>query len=154
MYIDDGSGDDPSNADLTVEMDGQEYSAPDTVGTDHDGVAGDLYVDTGYGEVDAGPATVDSDSDGDPDTAVTHTDDGSTVLYTDTDDDGEADIATVITPDGETDTLQHTADDEWTPVTGAEDPASDRFWGQAVGSQLIAGVVRIDAGTGQWISPN
>lgn len=132
---------------------------------------GDIRVDTADGTVDAGRPTVDSDGDGKDDTAIVHVSDGSTVLYTDVDGDGSADLATVIGADGSTETLRHTGEHEWTPVDGEQrdagssggggdadqptDPTSDEFWGTVSGSSAsAAGVVRIDATTGQWISPN
>ncbi|MGH3438609.1 MAG: DUF6802 family protein [Sciscionella sp.] len=119
------------------------------------GTSEEIHVDTDHGEVDAGAATVDSDGDGQNDTAIVH-DGGDTVLFTDNDHDGKADVATVIGSDGHTETVEHTGPGEWSTAGGgaAKDPAGDQLWGQVVGSAFGEGVVRIDPSTGQWISQN
>lgn len=237
MYIDDGENDE-----IKVEVDGQEYTAEETVDYDHDGIADaavtdtgdgghllyvdtdhdgvadeaityssdgdevaearfdartgqwvgeqlgrypmaevpasphgtangaeDIHVDTPKGEIDAGPASVDSDRDGRNDTVIVHDDQGDTVLYTDTNGDGEADVATLVASDGHTETLRHTGPHQWTPASDTPDPASDQHWTKGTGDfdggagsfdaalargRLAEGVVRIDTATGQWISPN
>ncbi|HEX5404023.1 MAG TPA: hypothetical protein VFX16_17185 [Pseudonocardiaceae bacterium] len=182
MYIDDGSAGD--SGELNIDVDGHEYAEESAlaswVGND------DLLVDTDHGtgeigSVDIGPATVDTDDDGHPDTAVVHDARGDTVLYTDSDGDGHADTATELTPDGQVIIADEGADHEWaqaqhghltsdgqyqvdssaaqpfTPPVNA-DSADDSAWSGWAGAFSDAGsargVVRIDATTGQWISQN
>lgn len=143
-----------------------------------------LTVDTADGGVRIGPATVDTNNDHQPDTAVVHDAQGDTVLYTDTDGDGRADVATELRPDGEVVIADHTDPGEWAtrqqghldssgdfqvdstdrstfvpPVAANQaagrDAADDSQWGGAFGATGPASaVVRIDAATGQWISRN
>jgi hypothetical protein len=145
---------------------------------------GSLTVDTAAGQVPIGPATVDTDGDHQPDTAVVHDAQGDTVLYTDTDGDGHADVATELRPDGEVVIADHTGPGEWAvqqrghldgagdyqvdsadrttfvpPIAAnqaaARDAAGDGDWGGGFGEPGASGaVVRIDAATGQWISRN
>lgn len=69
MYIDDGSDGSGLDGDITAEVDGQEYTAPETVDFDHDGVLDAAAVDT----PDGGHLLyVDSDGDGVADEAVTY----------------------------------------------------------------------------------
>jgi hypothetical protein len=110
-----------------MDMDGHEYVeqddyAYDGVGgglldgvaaTDHDG---GITVDTTDGAHDIGPATIDTDNDGRPDTAVVHAANGDTVLYTDSQGDGQADVATEFTPDGQVVIADHTGPEQWTEV--------------------------------------
>ncbi len=91
-------------------------AAPQTQATDSAGHGGDVTVDTANGPVDVGPATVDTNHDGRPDTVVVHGSHGDTVLYTDSDGDGKADVATVLTPDGQVVIADHTGDHQWTEV--------------------------------------
>ncbi|HEX3614164.1 MAG TPA: hypothetical protein VHU88_20940 [Sporichthyaceae bacterium] len=179
---------------------------------DGDGSGETISVDTPSGEHSIGPATVDTNHDGKPDTAVVTDANGDTIMYTDTTGDGQADVATEITADGHVIIAEHTGEHTWTeeqtghldgsgqyhqdagasgsfdPQLGAtgsalsggpatQDAASDRFWstapsvgtpshgsdGSVDGAQDASdsvsafnghGVVRIDAATGQWISPN
>ncbi len=126
------------------------------------GTGGHIHADMPQGEVDAGPATIDTDHDGVNDTAVVETKSGGTIAFTDRDGDGEADIAVETDAGGTTTTYEHTGHGEWTEVnsgmvgaveSGSGDPAGDAEWGGA-GTQTLDGVARIDSGTGQWISPN
>lgn len=188
-----GSGNDPGNT-----------GDPQT-DTGHSGGAETITVDTPNGEVNLGPATVDSNNDGTPDTVVVHDAAGDTILYTDANHDGSADVATEITADGHVTTAEHTGDHQWADVqtghldgqgdyhsdgtatgefdpqvgtaasaapagqpggsglTGggapATDPAGDDQWTRLVDglhrdSAASGSVVRIDSGTGQWISQN
>jgi hypothetical protein len=109
-----------------MDMDGHEYVeqdgyAYDAVGgglldsaamTDHDGIT----VDTADGGHDIGPATIDTNDDGRPDTAVVHAANGDTVLYTDSQGDGQADVATEFTPDGQVVIADDTGHGQWTEV--------------------------------------
>jgi hypothetical protein len=143
---------------------------------------GTVTVDTPAGQVDIGHATVDTNGDGTPDTAVVHDADGDTILYTDSHGTGQADIATELTPDGQVIIANHTGDHEWTqtrhtaigedgqlagdgaaftPPVGADAAADEHWdgdrsgWAAAFSNTGSAqGVVRIDATTGQWISQN
>ncbi|HJP79666.1 MAG TPA: hypothetical protein VJ914_35675 [Pseudonocardiaceae bacterium] len=160
---------------------------------DGSGTGATIMVDTPTGEHSAGPATVDTNHDGKPDTAVVTDANGDTIMYTDSTGDGQADVATEITPDGHVVIADHTGPGTWTETQtghldgngqyqqdggagGAFDPqvsgapaqsnlmdaASDEHWGGAQGDAVSdtasaftgQGVVRIDAVTGQWISPN
>lgn len=119
-----------------------------------------IVVDTEDGaDQNVGPATEDTDGDGRADTAVVRDEEGDTWLFTDADGDGNADLATEITQDGEVTVSKHTGDDEWTEVEhgrigedGKYTPDGDEAWSEE--KVTVSGVVRIDAVTGQWISPN
>ncbi|GLY67460.1 hypothetical protein [Amycolatopsis taiwanensis] len=117
--------------------------------------AGSIVADTSDGQVDVGPATVDSNNDGTADTAVVTDSQGNTILFTDVDGDGKADIETVVTPTGESHTYQHTGPGQWTETTGSSGVSadSDHLWGGS-GYQHVEGVAKIDSVTGQWISQN
>jgi hypothetical protein len=73
-----------------------------------------ITVDMPGEDVDAGPATYDTDGDGENDTAVVTDADGTTYAFTDTDGDGEADQAVIIESDGDVTVAEHTGEDEWT----------------------------------------
>ena len=146
-----------------------------------------ITVDTPAGAHAVGPATVDTDHDGKPDTAVVTDANGDSIMYTDTTGDGQADVATEITTDGHVVIAEHTGPGAWTETQtghldgngqyhqdggagGAFDPrvdatptqsnvvdaASDEHWSAEETASAFTGqgVVRIDAVTGQWISPN
>ncbi|GAB1511399.1 DUF6802 family protein [Actinophytocola sp. KF-1] len=76
----------------------------------------DMTVDVPGEDVNAGPATYDTDGDGENDTAVVNDADGTTYVFTDTDGDGQADEAAVVTPDGDVTIATHTGEDEWTVI--------------------------------------
>lgn len=76
----------------------------------------DMTVDVPGEDVNAGPATYDTDHDGENDTAVVTGTDGTTYVFTDVDGDGEADEAAVVSADGDVTIATHTDDDEWTVV--------------------------------------
>jgi hypothetical protein len=86
----------------------------DTTDTDTTSAEGDISVDMPGEDVDAGPATYDTDGDGTNDTAVVTDTDGTTYAFTDTDGDGSADQAVVIEADGDVTVAAHTGEDEWT----------------------------------------
>jgi hypothetical protein len=88
----------------------------DTNTADSGGNGGSITVDTAAGPRNIGPATVDTDDNGSPDTAVVHDANGDTVLYTDSHGDGQADVATEITADGHVVIADHTGDHQWTEV--------------------------------------
>ena len=170
----------------------QAGSDPSAASTgDGSGTGQTIMVDTPTGEHSVGPATVDTNHDGKPDTAVVTDANGDTIMYTDSNGDGQADVATEITPDGHVVIAEHTGAHAWTdeqtghldgsgqyhqdgggggafdPQTGAQqeqsnvvDAASDEHWSSDAATSAAAsafsgqGVVRIDAVTGQWISPN
>jgi hypothetical protein len=86
-----------------------------TDSTDTSSAEGDISVDMpGSEDVDAGPATYDTDGDGTADTAVVTDADGTTYAFTDADGDGSADQAVVIEADGDVTVAEHTGDGEWT----------------------------------------
>jgi hypothetical protein len=109
-----------------------------------------ITVDTAGGPANIGPATVDTNNDGRPDTAVVHNADGSTVLYTDSHGDGHADVATEITADGHVVIAQHSGDHGWTEVqrghldangTYHQDSSGGGEFVPAVGETTVAGAV-------------
>ncbi|PXY34725.1 hypothetical protein DI005_01995 [Prauserella sp. PE36] len=118
------------------------------------GAGGTITADMPEGDVEVGPATVDTNEDGVNDTAVVEDGSGNTIAFTDVDGDGQADVAVVIGPDGESTVLEHTGDGEWTEAGGTAGAAggSDSLWGG--GTDTVEGVAKIDSATGQWISQN
>jgi hypothetical protein len=125
-------------------------------GDQQTGAGGTIHADMPNGEVEAGPATIDTDQDGHLDTAVVQTQDGGTIAFTDKDGDGEADIAVEIDANGQSTTYEHTGAGEWTEQSSGlmtdTAPDSDAAWGG--GQVVLEGVAKIDSATGQWISPN
>lgn len=77
------------------------------------GGGADITVDMPGEDVDAGPATYDTDGDGTNDTAVVVDEDGTTYAFADADGDGEADQAVIIESDGDVTIAEHTGEDEW-----------------------------------------
>lgn len=75
-----------------------------------------MVMDTPQGDVQVGPATEDTNSDGIADTAVVQSENGNTVLVTDVDGDGSADQVVEITQTGDVIISHHTGDGEWTVV--------------------------------------
>ncbi|GAA4611038.1 DUF6802 family protein [Saccharopolyspora hordei] len=75
-----------------------------------------MVIDTPQGDLQVGPATEDTDSDGIADTAVVTTETGGTVLVTDVDGDGSADQVVEISETGEVTISHHTGDGQWTVV--------------------------------------
>lgn len=102
------------------EADGSGTDSTDTGSTDYGddssstGGGEDITVDMPGEDVDAGPATYDTDGDGTNDTAVVTDADGTTYAFTDTDGDGQADQAVIIESDGDVTVAEHTGEDEWT----------------------------------------
>ncbi|EHK86900.1 DUF6802 family protein [Saccharomonospora azurea] len=115
---------------------------------------GNITAEFGEGDVEVGPATVDTDQDGVNDTAVVTTDDGTTIAFTDMDGDGDADVAVEIDEQGNAVTYEHSGDGEWIEVDSTGPVATtepDSAWGRP---EPLEGVARIDSVTGQWISQN
>ncbi|MGH3623432.1 MAG: DUF6802 family protein, partial [Sciscionella sp.] len=132
-----------------------------------------IAVDSAHGETNFGTATVDTDHDGILDTAVVNSGD-ATLMYTDIDGDGQADQVTQIDGNGNVEVREHTGEHEWTvsertDLAAADSTshtmsdttsADDHAWGELFANGTANphgsadGVVRIDAVTGQWISPN
>ncbi len=156
------------------EASGAWVEAGGTGGDDSDaGTSGSMHADMPSGDVEVGPPTIDTDGDGNPDTAVVQTEDGRTIAFTDKDGDGNADIAVETDSSGNTTTYEHTGPGQWTevnsgvvnpdigagaafantPAAAVGDPAGDAAWGGA-GTETLEGVAKIDSTTGQWISPN
>ncbi|MPY77566.1 MAG: hypothetical protein GEV04_03535 [Actinophytocola sp.] len=125
-----------------------------------------MTADMPQGEVEVGPATIDTNDDGVKDTAVTKDDAGNTFYFTDANSDGEADYALVVESDGSTATLKHTGDGTWERVdTGATQTSGAQGVGGDIASAAnddgvsgvttnVEGVAKIDPHTGQWLSPN
>ncbi|MCI2418911.1 hypothetical protein MOQ72_15820 [Saccharopolyspora sp. K220] len=102
-----------------------------------------MVIDTPQGDMQVGPATEDTNSDGIADTAVVETDAGGTMLVTDVDGDGSADQVVEISQTGDVTISHHTGDGQWTvveqgkmtddgqyapnPATGATDDATWTF---------------------------
>ncbi|KID28578.1 hypothetical protein HQ32_04153 [Prauserella sp. Am3] len=124
---------------------------------------GTITADLGEGDVEVGPATVDTDEDGTNDTAIVETEDGKTIAFTDADGDGQADVAVVIDSNGNQVVLETDGDGEWTETTdtggyggdSASSASSDQWSdGTASVGAGVEGVAKIDSATGQWISQN
>lgn len=155
-------------------------SAPAETRTSQDTSTGadqTITADMPQGELDVGPATIDTNEDGVNDTAVTRDDEGNTYYFTDANRDGEADYALVVESDGTTAALKHTGDGRWERV---DDPdvrqTSGGDTGTGIGGDVgraatdsgdtraddtvsglttdVQGVAKIDPHTGQWLSPN
>lgn len=156
---------DPS-APTGPETGGPEATPTDTPTTDESSTAGGgiMTAELPSGEVEVGPATLDTNSDGVNDTSVAEDPDGNTFYFTDVDNDGEADFVVVVGSDGTTQALEHQGGGEWIAVEGASAPPSAPPSGQPetadvsasgfAGSGQVEGVAKIDALSGQWISPN
>jgi hypothetical protein len=121
------------------------------------GSGGTIHADMPTGDGEVGAAAVDTNHDGVNVSAVVDTKDGGTIAFTDTNGDGEADIAVEVDASGQATTYEHTGKGEWTeqsaPPAATPAPDSDAVWG-GPGTQILAGVAKIDSVTGQWISPN
>lgn len=129
---------------------GADAAVPDdtTTGTeagDSGGNGGSITVDTADGPRDIGPATVDTDDDGHPDTAVVHDANGDTVLYTDSHGDGQADVATEITADGHVVIADHTGDHQWTEVERGHLDSAGQYQQDATASGEFTPTVGADA---------
>jgi hypothetical protein len=101
------------------DADGSGTDSTDTGSTDYSddssSTGGEsITVDMPGEDVDAGPATYDTDGDGTNDTSVVTDADGTTYAFTDVDGDGEADQAVIIESDGDVTVAEHTGEDEWT----------------------------------------
>ncbi len=107
-----GSPDDSFDEDDPTAGDG----TPVAEDTDYEAGEDDMTVDLPGEDVNAGPATYDTNGDGENDTAVVNDADGTTYVFTDVDGDGQADEAAVVTPDGDVTIAAHTGEDEWTVV--------------------------------------
>ncbi len=113
-----GDGADGATEDATggAPEDSFEEDDPAAGNTGYEAGEDDMTVDVPGEDVDAGPATYDTNNDGENDTAVVTGTDGTTYVFTDVDGDGEADEAAVVTPDGDVTIATHTGEDEWTVV--------------------------------------
>lgn len=135
-----------------------------------------MTADMPQGELDVGPATIDTNEDGVNDTAVTKDDKGNTYYFTDANRDGEADYALVVESDGTTAALKHVGDGQWervdpdvTQTSGSPNGNNDDNTGEGIGGGIaksatddtvsgittnVQGVAKIDPHTGLWMSPN
>lgn len=142
-------------------------SAPsDTPTSDESSTSGGdvMTAELPSGEVQVGPATLDTNEDGINDTSVAEDPDGVTYYFTDADNDGQADYVVVVGPDGSTQALEHQGAGEWAPVEGAGAPPSGAASSHTTdstdttasgfGAGPVEGVAKIDALSGQWISQN
>lgn len=123
------------------------------------GSDGPMTAELPSGEVEVGPATVDTNEDGVNDTAVAEDADGNTYYFTDVDNDGDADYVVVVAADGSSQALEHQGGGEWKPLdTGggstSDSPVADTPDASGVTSTGLEGVAKIDAQSGQWISQN
>ncbi|MPY97109.1 MAG: hypothetical protein GEU97_03805 [Actinophytocola sp.] len=147
----------------------------DTQTSEDSGSDRTITADMPQGELDVGPATIDTNEDGVNDTAVTRDDAGNTYYFTDANRDGEADYALVVESDGTTAALKHTGDGRWERVdpdvtqtsSASGGDTSDGIGGDVgnaatdAGNDTVSGittnvqgVAKIDPHTGQWMSPN
>ncbi|MBA0123965.1 hypothetical protein H0B56_00220 [Haloechinothrix sp. YIM 98757] len=124
------------------------------------GTDGPMTAEFPDGRIEVGPATVDTDHDGEPDTAVVEEADGTAYYFTDSTGDGQADVAVVVAPDGSSTVLEHTGDGQWIEVgesqapgtaSGSAEPAASPAAGEAAGSGA-SGMTTVDPATGQWIT--
>jgi len=95
----------------------------DVGGDQHDTIS----VDTASGQHTVAPATVDTNDDGRPDTAVVHDAQGDTVMYTDSNGDSQADVATEFTPDGQVVIADHSGPGQWTVAEHGHLDADGQF---------------------------
>jgi len=119
----------PATGDGADDADGSSTDTTDTTDTDTTGTSTDgesITVDMEQ-DVDAGPATYDTDGDGTNDTAVVTDADGTTYAFTDADGDGVADQAVVIEADGDVTVAEHTGEDEWTTTETGEINAEGEY---------------------------
>ncbi|ASR38744.1 hypothetical protein BAY61_31300 [Prauserella marina] len=135
-----------------------EEGAPPGDDTDtQTGSGGTITADMPDGDMEVGPATIDTNDDGVNDTATVTDEQGNTYAFTDEDGDGQADVAVVVDSTGNSVTYEHTGDGEWTEQgtapagTGSD---SDSLWGGGDQDTAVEGVARIDSGTGLWMSQN
>lgn len=112
----DTGGTSPTSADDDDENYADTEDTDGVSDADYEAGSDDMTVDVPGEDVNAGPATYDTDHDGENDTAVVTGTDGTTYVFTDVDGDGEADEAAVVTTDGDVTIATHTDDDEWTVV--------------------------------------
>jgi hypothetical protein len=97
-----------------------------------------ITVDMPGEDVDAGPATYDTDGDGENDTAVVTDAEGTTYAFTDTDGDGEADQAVIIESDGDVTVAEHTGEDEWTTTEEGHIDSSGEYVPDSTSSSSVA----------------
>lgn len=118
-----GDGADEADGSGTDSTDTTDTTTDDTTDTSGEGMTVDLPGE----DVDAGPATYDTDGDGHNDTSVVTDADGTTYAFTDTDQDGEADQAVIIESDGDVTVAEHTGEDEWTTTEEGHIDASGEY---------------------------
>lgn len=144
--------DQPGTPEFAVPADKADYEAERAVDVDDDGVL-DITVHSPDGELDAGPATSDTDGDGTPDTVLVTDPVGDTVLYTDADGDGVADLSTEITAGGQVVVSEHTGDGQWIELErtqlGGEEPGAGV--GEDDWTPAPENAVSVDPETGLWI---
>jgi hypothetical protein len=150
LVYSDGNHD--GTADLVTEYDQQgdqtrqaHYDAATGRWIDTNADAGSITVDTRGGDMNIGPATVDTNHDGTPDTAVVHDENGDTILYTDSHGTGRADIATELTPDGQVIIADHTGDHEWTRTKHGHLGDNGRYTGDGDAAVPFTPAVGADA---------
>ncbi|MCT2586456.1 DUF6802 family protein [Actinophytocola gossypii] len=110
---DDATG---SSSDTDTDTSATDVSDTSTDTSTDTSAGGDMQVDLPGEDVNAGPATYDTDGDGVSDTAVVTDAEGTTYAFTDVDGDGDADQAVIIEQDGDVTVAEHTGEDEWTVV--------------------------------------
>jgi len=134
---------------------GDPAPAPEPTPTDTSTAGGGVMkAELPSGEVEVGAPTLDTNSDGVNDTAVSEDQDGNTYYFTDVNNDGEADYVVVVGPDGSTQALEHQGDGQWKQVEGVESAPGGAPAGADSGSSFTEGVVKIDASTGLWVNMN
>lgn len=105
-------------------------------------------------EVEVGTPTIDTNSDGVNDTAVSEDQAGNTYYFTDVDNDGEADYVVIVGQDGSTQALEHQGGGQWTKVDGVDGTPGGAPADTGGPSGFTEGVVKIDANTGLWVNMN
>jgi hypothetical protein len=119
----DGSGTDTTDTTDSTDADDSSSSGGESITVDMPGE-----------DVDAGPATYDTDGDGTNDTVVVTDADGTTYAFTDSDGDGEADEAVIIESDGDVTVAEHTGEDEWTTTEEGHIDSSGEYVPDSSGS--------------------
>ncbi|SNR27275.1 hypothetical protein SAMN06265360_10146 [Haloechinothrix alba] len=114
------------------------------------GTDGPMTAEFPDGRIEVGPATVDTDHDGEPDTAVVEEADGTAYYFTDSTGDGQADVAVVVAPDGSSTVLEHTGDGQW--IETGESRAPGTTSGSGESGSAASGVAAVDPASGQWVT--
>lgn len=130
----DGGADDADGSGTDTTTDTTDDTVDDTSSTGGESITVDMPGE----DVDAGPATYDTDGDGENDTAVVTDAEGTTYAFTDTDGDGEADQAVIIESDGDVTVAEHTGEDEWTTTEEGHIDSTGEYVPDSTSSSSVA----------------